>query len=172
MAGDGQVNFQIRFKFPLKKYRARTWRLKKKSCRAGKIIKKISSSLKILQPPHQKSNGPPLKRSLMACAGQRDWWFIQRNEYRYRDQGGKGILNCLKKLKFSMVKKNACTNKLTKLPYRGYLRKGMHIGIHRFKNTSIHTFRTFFFGRLIFGHFFLITDEFRTKISNTSMKHC
>ena len=32
--------------------------IKKKSCSAGRI-KKISSSLKVLQPPYQKSNGPP-----------------------------------------------------------------------------------------------------------------
>ena len=60
MAGDGQViKLQnLCFKFALKKYHARTGRLKK-SCRAG-AIKKISSNLKILQPLHQKSNGPPL----------------------------------------------------------------------------------------------------------------
>ena len=34
--------------------------IKKKILQGWKSKKKISSSLKILQPPHQKSNGPPL----------------------------------------------------------------------------------------------------------------
>ena len=61
MAGDGQViKLQnLCFKFPLKKISCKDREIKKKSCRAG-AIKKISSSLKILQPLHQKSNGPPL----------------------------------------------------------------------------------------------------------------
>ena len=60
MAGDGQViKLQnLCFKFPLKNIMQGQGD-KKKSCRAG-AIKKISSNLKILQPLHQKSNGPPL----------------------------------------------------------------------------------------------------------------
>ena len=67
-----------------KKYHARTERLKKKFCRAGAIIKK-SSSQKILQPPHQKSNGPPLNtrkfkipEKLHHCQRSKKWftWHI------------------------------------------------------------------------------------------------
>ena len=46
-------------KVSFRKYHARTWGLKQKSCGA-RTIKTISSSLKILQLPHQKSNCPPL----------------------------------------------------------------------------------------------------------------
>ena len=61
---DGQViKLQnLCFKFPLKKISCKDREIKKKSCRAG-AIKKISSSRKILQPPHQKSNSPPLKNN-------------------------------------------------------------------------------------------------------------
>ena len=80
--GDGQViKLQnLCFKFRLKKYHARTGRLKKKSCGAG-AIKKISSSLKILQLPHQKSNGPPLILScLQLCIDTRGMFiFLKRN---------------------------------------------------------------------------------------------
>ena len=32
-------------------------------------------------------------------------------------------------------------------------------------------FRTFYFERLIFGHFSLISDNFRTNISDTALRH-
>ena len=62
MAGDGHViKLQnLCFKFPFKKISCKDREIKKKNPAGLEQSKKISSSLKILQPPHQKSNGPPL----------------------------------------------------------------------------------------------------------------
>ena len=66
VTGDGRQVIKLQnlcFKFPLKKLSCKDRDIKKKILQGWSIKKKISSTLKILQPPHQKSNGPPLKET-------------------------------------------------------------------------------------------------------------